>query len=179
MSLFVQFLTLTVMIVCGAMIGMVYDTYETLQKRFAIKGWLVALCDFLFWLSSTFFVFGTLLRINDGIVIMYIFIALLAGYGLYVWLFQSLYKRFFYWLVQVISTVCLFLVRLFTLFIVRPMVMVYRSVLWFIGLLFTLFSYLFNLFLKPVKILSKFFYKKLAGVWQKVKNLFSRNKKDE
>lgn len=107
--------------------GLLYDTYRVMKGQTGIRGWLVIICDILFWASCLFLVFGTLLRVNDGIVRVYLFLGIGLGAWLYFSLFTSFYIKWFLRFIHLTKTLYRFLARLFHLLILKPIIFIYQT----------------------------------------------------
>ncbi|WP_052339991.1 spore cortex biosynthesis protein YabQ [Gorillibacterium massiliense] len=66
MTLQVQFLTLGMMLLSGAAMGAVFDTYRVLTGQLRISRWILPFLDILYWISVTVFVFQMLGASNQG-----------------------------------------------------------------------------------------------------------------
>ncbi|WP_146809829.1 MULTISPECIES: spore cortex biosynthesis protein YabQ [Aneurinibacillus] len=151
MTLTGQAATMLSMLLCGWTMGMLYDTYRTMERRCRLPVWLVWISDFLFWISCTFLVFGTLLRVNEGVVRIYIFLGLGMGIILYFLLFQRMYLRilnklitFSLWLYRVTIKTAYYLLVVPLLWLYRALITV---VLFLFSVLLTIGKWLFRPFL--------------------------------
>lgn len=117
--------------------GILYDTYRTFERRCHLTRWLVWVCDFLFWISCMFLVFGTLLRVNEGVVRLYIFLGVGIGAILY---FLTL-RRSYLWLLNRIIVFGLWLYRLLLrtgyYLLIVPILFLYRLIKRIVLLLLT------------------------------------------
>ncbi|AMA74512.1 MULTISPECIES: spore cortex biosynthesis protein YabQ [Aneurinibacillus] len=153
MTLTGQAATMMSMVLCGLAMGILYDTYRTMERKCRLARWLVWLCDFLFWISCIFLVFGTLLRVNEGIVRIYIFLGLAVGVVLYFLLFQRTYlyilnKLIFFslWLYRVTLRTGYYL-------LVAPVLFLYRILLSTALLLFSVIFRIGKWILLPFRFL--------------------------
>jgi spore cortex biosynthesis protein YabQ len=161
-----QAATMLSMLLCGLAMGTLYDTYRTMERRCRLAHWLVWISDFLFWISCIFLVFGTLLRVNEGIVRIYIFLGLGIGIVLYFLLFQRTYLRilnkliaFSLWLYRVILQAGYYLLIVPALFLYRMLVSI---VLFLVSVLLTTGKWVMRPFL--------FLGRKVGNwVWNRVK----------
>ncbi|MFT9850316.1 spore cortex biosynthesis protein YabQ [Aneurinibacillus sp. REN35] len=129
MTLSGQAVTMLSMLLCGLAMGMLYDTYRTVERRCRLPIWLVWITDLFFWISCTFLVFGTLLRINEGVVRIYIFLGLGIGIILYFLLFQRLYLRILNKLIAFVLWLYRVMLRIGYLFLIVPLLFLYRSLI--------------------------------------------------
>ncbi len=128
MNLHVEALTLFSMLAAGIVMGMALDTYQVLKQKAGIKGWLLYLCDLLYWLSFTFVVFGTLIRVNEGVIRAYIFLAISLGFLLHFLFIHSWYVRVFLLFINFLGYVYRFLRRLIEILIVMPVQFLIRMI---------------------------------------------------
>ena len=71
------------MVLAGAAIGVLYDTFRVARKCFPHPGWLVQAEDLLFWLVTAFGLFYVLLHYYDGQVRLYALLGAALGMVLY------------------------------------------------------------------------------------------------
>lgn len=129
MSIKIQAITMLLMVGCGMSMGLLFDTYRVMKGQTGLRGWLVIICDLLFWASCIFLVFGTLLRVNDGIVRVYLFIAMGIGAWIYFALFTSFYIKWFLRFIHLVKTIYRFIVRLLYVLIVKPLIFIYKTLI--------------------------------------------------
>ncbi|MEW9672689.1 spore cortex biosynthesis protein YabQ [Ammoniphilus sp. 3BR4] len=129
MSLKIQAITMLLMVTCGMTMGLLYDTYRVMKGQTGLRGWLVIICDLLFWASCIFLVFGTLLRVNDGIVRVYLFLGMGIGAWLYFALFHSFYVKWFLRFINLVKAIYRFSVRVFQLVIIKPIILLYKVII--------------------------------------------------
>ncbi|MBN6187399.1 spore cortex biosynthesis protein YabQ [Aneurinibacillus sp. BA2021] len=129
MTLNGQAVTMLSMLLCGVAMGMLYDTYRTLERRCRLPIWLVWITDLFFWISCTFLVFGTLLRINEGVVRFYIFLGLGIGIILYFLLFQRLYLQILNKLIALTLWLYRVMLRIGRVLLIVPLLFLYRSLI--------------------------------------------------
>ncbi|MBO8172688.1 MAG: spore cortex biosynthesis protein YabQ [Bacillaceae bacterium] len=120
MSIQGEAITILSMLFMGVVMGISFDSYQILKQKSGIKGFLTAVCDLLYWISFTFLAFGTLFRLNGGIVRFYIFIVILTGFFMYVWLFRSAYMNFFLRLLSFVIKLYQFVRRLIDVLLITP-----------------------------------------------------------
>jgi spore cortex biosynthesis protein YabQ len=192
-SIHVQLMTMALMVGCGMAMGLLYDTYRVMKVQTKIYGWMVILCDLLFWASCTFLVFGTLLRVNDGIFRIYLFIGMGFGAWLYFALFHTFYIKWFLRFVTLVKAIYQFFVRVIHIFIIKPIIFFYKVIVaivvwvalfvWKIALLiYHLLCKLFIPFGKTTKKYSKNVYakikKKAAGILNRLAKIFRKKRKE-
>jgi spore cortex biosynthesis protein YabQ len=102
--------------------GILYDTYRTFERMYKMQKWLIWICDLLFWISAIFLVFGTLLRVNEGIVRIYIFLGLGIGTILYLLTFREIYGKLLHRMIKIVRFLYQTFVRIIQTVIIGPLV---------------------------------------------------------
>ncbi|RKD22788.1 spore cortex biosynthesis protein YabQ [Ammoniphilus oxalaticus] len=181
MSIEIQAITMLLMVGCGMTMGLLYDTYRVMKGQTGLRGWLVIICDLLFWASCLFLVFGTLLRVNEGIVRLYLFLGMGLGAWLYFSLFTSFYIKWFLRLIQLVKAIYRFMTRLCQVLLIKPLIFIYQTALAII-IAIALFLWRVILFIysfikrivTPIGTGSKKWSKKITGGAKKKGAGFSR-----
>jgi spore cortex biosynthesis protein YabQ len=183
-----------VMVACGMTMGLLYDTYRIMKGQTGLRGWLLIICDLLFWASCTFLVFGTLLRVNEGIVRMYLFLGMAVGAVVYFVLLHRLYVRLFLELIRWVKAVYRFVTKLITLLVIKPLIFLYQVLLsTTIVLLLSVWKtlqFIYHIFVKILspwgrwgRLLSKRIFstthRVAAGIVKKVKKVFGKQHKKD
>ncbi len=151
------------MIAMGIWLGAAIDTYSRFTKQRRAFHWLTACNDVLFWIIQGLFVFYILLKVNQGELRFYVFLALVCGYAGYRALLESYYKRFLEKCIQ-------FFISLFRIFRSLFFTLLYNPLKWLLKLLYslcmmiitaliTVVLFLLNLILKPLSWLGMGLYK--------------------
>ncbi|WCK54638.1 spore cortex biosynthesis protein YabQ [Aneurinibacillus sp. Ricciae_BoGa-3] len=180
MTITSQALTLLSMAFCGMGIGMLFDTYRTLERKSGLSGWVIWLCDFLFWVSCIFLVFGTLLRVNEGIVRIYVFLGIAIGAISYLLFLQPAYLYLLGKMIALIVWLYGRLLMMLKYLVLVPLVSLYRlvvSILLFTAkLLLKIAGWLF----RPFRWLGLMLWKRLGQPgkkqWLQVTRLWARAK---
>ncbi|MGG2067662.1 spore cortex biosynthesis protein YabQ [Bacillus sp. S14(2024)] len=159
MSLTVQLYTMLSMIGMGASLGAALDTYHRFLKRRERKRWLVFIYDILFWIVQALFVFYVLLLVNEAELRMYVFLALLCGFAAYQSLLKSLYMKVLNLLIHIFVQTFYFCVRVFQLFLVKPVTIL-------IHLIIALALFLFRFFVGFGMGLWRFIIAILRLIWK-------------
>lgn len=87
----------------GFMMGTILDLYRVLQVRLRLRGWVVSLVDFVYWLVCAGLVFSLLFWSNWGDFRFYIFIAIVAGLATYLHWFSSKVRQSLIWILDIIE----------------------------------------------------------------------------
>ncbi len=92
MTLTVQFYTIVSMMLMGVFVGAAVDTYGRFMHP---SRWSIALffSDILFWIVQGLLIFFVLLKVNEGEIRFYVFLALICGFAMYRALFQRLFNH--------------------------------------------------------------------------------------
>ena len=80
---YLQFFTFLNMILVGMIIGLIFDFYRVLKRKFSFSVYLINLFDFFIFIILTIIVFGRLIQLNSGQVRWYIFGGVLLGTIIY------------------------------------------------------------------------------------------------
>jgi spore cortex biosynthesis protein YabQ len=165
-TLDVQFLTMGTMILCGVVMGVVFDAYRVLTGQLRISRWLLPLLDLLYWTGVTVFVFRMLNHANQGRLRFFVFVGLSAGVLIHYLLFSGIVIRFVLLVIRAVRWTAALIRRLFLLLVVRPLVGVYRLIVLFFGFLVTVAILMFKIVLQllyPFRILGKWLWKLTLG----------------
>lgn len=166
-----QALTLFSMVICGFLMGIFYDTYRIFERMYKMKKWLIWICDLLFWVSATFLVFGTLLRVNEGIVRIYIFLGLGIGTIIYLLSFRAMYGKILKKIIQITITVYRQLVKMTKVLVITPVVSLFyflvKVVKWLIKIITTLLRWIGIPLIKLGKFFGKWIKKGTTLFYQK------------
>lgn len=182
------------MVACGMTMGLLYDTYRVMKGQTGLRGWLVIICDLLFWASCVFLVFGTLLRVNEGIVRLYLFFGMGIGSWIYFSLFTSFYVKWFIRFINMVKAIYRFTVRLIHVTIIKPILFIVKTV---ISIIVAISLFIWRILLFIYGLLQKIFIplgkgsanlgkkiyfgskKKGAGISRRLAKLFKSKKKND
>ncbi len=164
--------------------GLLYDSYRVMKGQTGLRGWLVIICDLLFWASCIFLVFGTLLRVNEGMVRIYLFLGMGIGAWIHFSFITSFYIKWFLRLIHLVKAIYRFTVRLINLLIIKPIIFLYKTILAIlIGIvlfIWRILQFLYHLLQRifdPIGKLGKKIYKKGAGFFRRLAKLFKSKEK--
>jgi spore cortex biosynthesis protein YabQ len=189
-SIAVQLQTVLVMSVCGALMGMGYDTYHVFKGKSRFPPWLLFLLDVAFWLCSMAVVFVVLVRVNDGVVRLPIFLGMLLGAWVYFLIGSKKYIQFLLAVIKFCKWLYRTVLLLIDTLIVRPVLFVYRLVWTLLTFLFSGLMTILTFLWKVVRFLSSPFarwgqnmgkriHRKGKGIWTNWKNWLHSKKKQE
>lgn len=192
MTLTVQFYTILSMILMGIFVGVAVDTYGRFMhpSRWSI---LLFLSDILFWIVQGLLIFFVLLKVNEGEIRFYIFVALLCGFAMYRALFQTFYNYFLTVLIRLIRTVIQFTLNVTRTIVVKPIqtfIRLFIQLFAFLGsMLLAFFLFVFRIIVTLLKWIGRLIWsitpeylknqlKRLAGFMKimqnKIKKWFGR-----
>jgi len=124
-----QYATLILMLLAGAVMGIVYDVYRTAIKEWRFLRNFSALWDILYWVVATVFVFTMLLGANHGDVRIVVFLLLGAGWWLYTLTIRTLVVAVTTTIIRAILAVIHWLMMLFYRVMVLPLLFLLK-IMW-------------------------------------------------
>lgn len=122
-----QFYGFFMIVLCGAVLGTLFDLLRVARGHYRPNAWLAAAADLLFWAVATVALSGGLFYGNWGDRRFYVIVALLLGLGLYYWLASPVVMGIYRALIAVIEWFFDLIATLLMRLIVAP-------VLWIAGL---------------------------------------------
>jgi len=141
-SLDIQILTMGFMFVSGIALGVMYDIFRIGFKLMQLARWVMPLIDLVYWIVATLFVFRVLYYSNLGQVRVFVFIALLIGLSFYFALLSGWVIRLLLFIIRLTKEVIRFLKRIFHIFVVKPVIFLYRGLVILFGFIAVLSVYL-------------------------------------
>jgi spore cortex biosynthesis protein YabQ len=136
------------MICSGVALGLLFDTYRVLSGEFRFPRWIIPPLDLLYWAVGTLAVFRILFLSNGGEVRLYVFLAMMIGVSFYFGLLSGFFIKGIGWTIERIKQLIRSLIRLGDLFIIRPLIGLYRAFIIFLGFLAALSIFLTKLVLQ-------------------------------
>lgn len=176
MTLHVQFQTMGWMLACGLLIGAIFDLYRVLAGELRIPRWLYPPIDLAYWGFATLLVFRVLFYSNFGQVRLFVFIGLFAGAALYFTAFSATAVKIIRWLIMVVKKLIWFGKRTIEIVIIAPIRGLYKLITIILGFLAALAIFLCKIVLQllyPVRLLSRFVYRKIRPYIRWPKRLVS------
>lgn len=168
MSIAVQLQTILAMSLCGAVMGMGYDTYHVFRGKGRFPPWLVFLFDVMFWVASMGLVFVILVQVNDGIVRVPIFIGMLLGAWIYFILGSKSYIQFLLTVIKFSNWLYQTILMVLDTVIVRPILFLYRLVWMLLMFLFSIFMTIANFLSKLLRILTAPFARWIRNMGKRI-----------
>lgn len=194
MTLQTQWLALAVMFASGLLLGICLDLYRVLKGQWHLTGWVVALVDLCYWIVAGGFVFSVLLWSTWGELRFYMLLFLFAGIGVYYLWFSRPAIAAILLAIRVVQALIRFIITILRLLIWTPIMyiglfcfavvkimgrflwVILRGIGWLLRPIWRpLIPLLEPIYLPLTTWLTKFF-RLVAGIWQKVKNVLIRKK---
>jgi len=189
-SIGTQLQTVMAMLTCGALMGMGFDTYHVFKGKSRLPGWIVFICDLLFWLGSMALVFLILVKVNDGFIRFPIFFGVIIGAWLYFVVGSKKYIHFLHRVIEFSQWLYRTILLVIDTLLVRPILFFYRAILmllaflysvllWIIGFVWKLTRFVTSPFARWGQHLGKKMFGKTKGFWKNWKNWFPLKRKRE
>ncbi|QSO50600.1 spore cortex biosynthesis protein YabQ [Alicyclobacillus curvatus] len=123
-----QWLYIVALALVGAIMGTVFDVYNTVTGAAKWFRWLRPLLDVVFWVVSAFAVYYVTLQMDSGRLRIYTFILLAIGYGLYRLLLHASVVSSAFRIVRFTERILRGVARVLEVLIWRPIRMMLRIV---------------------------------------------------
>ena len=133
MTLTAQWLTVAVMLISGLGMGVVFDGYRVVSNELRFPRWWLPVLDIMYWMAAAVIVFRMLYASNNGEVRAYVFLGLAIGVILYYWLLSQPVIAIVKWLIDAVRALVRFLLKLFRLIIIKPILLLYKMGLVILG----------------------------------------------
>ena len=182
MTLSTQFLTILSMVGTGVFLGTSHETLRRFERLWLSVGLFRYTVEILFWLTQAIIAYLVLFLVNEGVIRIYVLLALLLGYAMYQSLFAWWYKRVLDRVIDIGSRVIRLLLKTVQLIVIKPIIgivlfvwfcvrkivqlimLLIRILLWPIMMIITLF---YRLLPKQVKHFVQSFYHFIQRIWKK------------
>jgi len=140
-----QFVTMGMMLLGGLSLGGLFDLYRVLASQLRAPRYAYYLLDLVFWLVGTLLIFKLLYVSNLGQVRMFVFLGLLIGVALYFLWFSRAVIRIILWMIRFVRALIRAGKRMIEIFIITPVIWLYRAVIVILGFLLTTAIFLFKI----------------------------------
>ncbi|QJD85868.1 spore cortex biosynthesis protein YabQ [Cohnella herbarum] len=171
MSAAAQGMTIAFMMMCGLVMGLVFDVYRVASHRFHVARWLLPGLDVVYWAAATLGVFSILLSHNEGEVRMYVFLGLGIGVTGYFGLFSNWVVKLSGKLFDMIKSIFLFAWKLVDTILLTPFLWIVRLLAKILDIVFIVtvatLLWIGKLLLKPVARIGGWVWHKLLPVRRK------------
>jgi len=163
-----QGMTIAFMMLCGVVMGLVFDVYRVASHRFHIARWLLPALDVVYWAAATLGVFSILLGSNEGEVRMYVFLGLGIGVTGYFGLFSHWVVKLSGKLIDIIKALFRFAWKLVNGLVLTPIIWIIRLLAKVLDIAFivtaAILLWVGKLLFKPIAGLAKRIWPKLLPV---------------
>jgi spore cortex biosynthesis protein YabQ len=136
------------MLLGGLSLGGLFDLYRVLASQLKAPRYSYYLLDLVFWLVGTWLVFKLLYISNLGQVRMFIFIGLLIGIGIYFLMLSRTVIQIILWMIRFVRALLRIGKRIIEIFIITPIIWMYRAVILFLGFLSAIAIFLYKIVLQ-------------------------------
>lgn len=157
------------MVLSGLALGVLYDLYRVLSDRLNIRNWVMAILDIMYWLVGTVLVFRMLYASNHGQVRLFIFIGLVVGVLFYFSFLSRMTTALIYFMIKVVVGTIRFGKRMIDLFIVAPILFLYRCVIILFGFLVAMAIFAYKVVLQLLWPIWKLAVWLLSPLFRRVK----------
>ena len=94
-----------IFIICGVIIGIIFDIFRILRKSFKTPDIITYIEDILFWIITCVLFAYTIFTYNNGEIRLYIFIGALVGILMYILTISRYFIRFCVKIIEIIKKV--------------------------------------------------------------------------
>ena len=176
MTLSTQLLTMISMVVSGIYLGFATETYRRISVIWNSKKVVTFIIEILYWIIQTLILFFVLFQVNDGELRVYIFLACLLGFSMYVVMFKTIYIRVLEWIIKVLVAITVGIINIINTLVVRPVrwiIEVLLRIVYFIGnLLYRILRFILKILLSPFRILFSYIRKLIPEkIWNNATKL--------
>ncbi|MCR8645857.1 spore cortex biosynthesis protein YabQ [Paenibacillus sp. N1-5-1-14] len=126
MTLHVQFTTLFMMFCGGLALGAIYDLFRVLHRELRLPRWSLMVIDTVYWIVATILIFRLLYQSNHGQIRLFVFIGLVIGVILYYFILSRLVVWTIELFIRAVKWLYKLCVRIVEIFIIAPLVGLYR-----------------------------------------------------
>ncbi len=145
MTLHVQFFTLFMMFCSGLVLGTIFDVSRVLGGKLRLPRWTQPLVDIIYWIVATILVFRLLVFSNEGQVRIFVFLGILIGICFYFAFLSRWVVRTVLLLIRLAIALYRLAKRTVEIFIIAPVIGLYRLLLFIFGFLAALAIFLYKI----------------------------------
>jgi spore cortex biosynthesis protein YabQ len=127
----------------GLALGTLFDVFRVFSGKLRLSRFILPLIDFLYWIVATILVFWLLMYSNEGQVRVFVFL----GIGIGICFYFALLSHWIIWLLLLFIRITIglyrFALKMVKLFLIRPILGIYRLVILLLSFLaaFTVFLF--------------------------------------
>ena len=119
-----QLLSLSLFIITGIVIGILFDIFRVLRKCFKTADFITYLQDIVFWFLAGMITLFSIFKFNQGEIRIYVFLGIFIGILLYAITLSKIFVKFLATILQTIkkfiSIPLQFIYNIFHKFIIKP-----------------------------------------------------------
>ena len=119
-----QLLSLSLFIITGIVIGILFDIFRVLRKCFKTADFITYLQDIVFWFLAGMITLFSIFKFNQGEIRIYVFLGIFIGILLYAITLSKIFVKFLATILQTIKKLILiplqFIYNIFHKFIIKP-----------------------------------------------------------
>ncbi|GMK42801.1 hypothetical protein PCCS19_58610 [Paenibacillus sp. CCS19] len=164
LSLSEQWLTMSLMLLSGIGMGVVFDGYRVVSHELRFAKWTLPVLDLLYWAAATLVVFQVLSAGNNGEVRAYVFLGLALGVIVYFLLLSRAVIATVRWTIGAVRYLIGLFIRMFHIFIIRPLLVLYKLCKVLIGFLLALTIFCYKIviqLIRPFWLLARWMFRPL------------------
>ncbi|PWV95998.1 spore cortex biosynthesis protein YabQ [Paenibacillus cellulosilyticus] len=151
LSLSEQWLTMSLMLLSGIGMGIVFDGYRVVSHELRFAKWTLPVFDLLYWAAATLVVFQVLSAGNNGEVRAYVFLGLALGVIVYFLLLSRAVIATVRWTIGAVRYLIGLFIKLFHIFIIRPLLILYKLCKVLLGFLLALTIFCYKIVLQLIR----------------------------
>jgi spore cortex biosynthesis protein YabQ len=144
-TLHIQFVTLFMMFGSGLVLGTLFDTCRVLFAKLKPPRWLLPFVDMFYWSIATVLVFYMLMVSNEGQVRVFVFLGIGIGICFYFALLSDGVIWILLLLIRFLIASYRFAKKMVELFLIRPVLGIYRLTVILFGFLIAIAVFLFKI----------------------------------
>lgn len=145
MTLHTQFLTMVAMIVGGLYLGFATATFRRVLYKWRHYMIVRFGLEVFYWMIQTCLLFYVLYRMNHGEIRLFLGLACLLGFSMYVVLCKSWYEKVLEVMITIVKTISSWTLHCINILILQP-------VMWLLHMLFSLMKFIYRVIVKIVSI---------------------------
>jgi spore cortex biosynthesis protein YabQ len=155
---------MSLMLLSGIGMGVVFDGYRVVSHELRFAKWTLPMLDLLYWAAATLVVFQVLSAGNNGEVRAYVFLGLALGVITYFLLLSRVVIATVRWTIGAVRYLIGLVIRLFHIFIIRPLLILYKLCKVLLGFLLALTIFCYKIVLqliRPFWLLARWMFRPL------------------
>lgn len=145
------------MIAGGIYLGFITETFRRASINWRNNVYATYIFEIGFWVTQTFILFFVLYKVNDGELRVYVFLACLLGFSIYVVLFKTIYKRLLEFMIKVIKVIVKGVIQTIDVLIIQPIKWIVHAavivLLYVLNVCLKLLLFILKVLFYPIKLL--------------------------